>query len=173
MEKRYRVNWQIRAKDVRVIDPDGKQIGIMPLREALRKAEEYGLDLVEVAPNADPPVCRIMDYGKFKYIQSKKAQEAKRKQHAATQIKEIKLRPSTDEHDLQIKLRKIKEFLGDGHKTKVRIIFRGRELAHKEVGEGLMQRILQEVSGIGKPDYQPKFEGRQIVVMLSPLSSKG
>jgi len=145
----------------------------MPLREALRKAEEYGLDLVEVAPNADPPVCRIMDYGKFKYIQSKKAQEAKRKQHAATQIKEIKLRPSTDEHDLQIKLRKIKEFLGDGHKTKVRIIFRGRELAHKEVGEGLMQRILQEVSGIGKPDYQPKFEGRQIVVMLSPLSSKG
>lgn len=143
------------------------------MREALRKAEEYGLDLVEVAPNADPPVCRIMDYGKFKYIQSKKAQEAKRKQHAATQIKEIKLRPSTDEHDLQIKLRKIKEFLGDGHKTKVRIIFRGRELAHKEVGEGLMQRILQEVSGIGKPDYQPKFEGRQIVVMLSPLSSKG
>jgi len=131
------------------------------------------LDLVEVAPNADPPVCRIMDYGKFKYIQSKKAQEAKRKQHAATQIKEIKLRPSTDEHDLQIKLKKIKEFLGDGHKTKVRIIFRGRELAHKEVGEGLMQRILQEVNGMGKPDYQPKFEGRQIVVMLSPLSSKG
>ncbi len=131
------------------------------------------MDLVEVAPNADPPVCRIMDYGKFKYIQSKKAQEAKRKQHAATQIKEIKLRPSTDEHDLQIKLKKIKEFLGDGHKTKVRIIFRGRELAHKEVGEGLMQRILQEVNGMGKPDYQPKFEGRQIVVMLSPLSSKG
>lgn len=148
-------------------------MGIMPLREALKKAEEWGLDLVEVAPNANPPVCRIMDYGKFKYIQSKKAQEAKKKQHAATQIKEIKLRPSTDEHDLQIKLKKIKEFLGDGHKTKVRIIFRGRELAHKEVGENLMQRILEELREIGKPDYQPKFEGRQIVVMISPHSSRG
>jgi len=156
-----------------VISPEGKQIGIMPLKEALMKAEEYGLDLVEVAPNVDPPVCRIMDYGKFKYMEAKKAQEAKKKQHASSQIKEIQMRPSTDEHDLNIKLRKIKEFLTEGHKTKVRIIFRGRELVHKEIGENLMQRVLEELKSVGKPDHPPKFEGRQIVVMISPVSSKG
>jgi len=152
-----------------VIDPEGKQIGVMSLRDAIRKAEEFGLDLVEVAPHVDPPVCRIMDYGKFKYLQNKKAQEAKKKQQAASQVKEIKLRPTTDPHDLQIKLRKIREFLEEGHKTKVRMMFRGRELAHKEMGEGLMQKILEELKDCGKPDYQPKFEGNQIVVMISPV----
>ncbi|RLA94962.1 MAG: translation initiation factor IF-3 [Deltaproteobacteria bacterium] len=173
MEKRLRVNRAIRARTVRVVDPEGKQLGIMSLREALAKAEEFGLDLVEVAPNADPPVCKIMDYGKFKYLQSKRAQEAKKKQQASSQIKEIKMRPRTEEHDLQIKLKKIEEFLKSGHKTKVRIVFRGRELAHKEAGERMMQRILEETKEWGKPDYQPKFEGRQMVVMLSPRSSGG
>ena len=153
---------------MRVVDPEGKQLGIMSLQEALQRAAEYGLDLVEVAPNVNPPVCKIMDYGKFKYLQSKRSQEA-RKKHAASQLKEVKLRPRTEEHDFQIKMRNIERFLKSGHKTKVTIVFRGRELAHKDAGERMMQRILEETREWGKPEYQPKFEGRQMVVVLAPL----
>src|SRR4030066_788080 len=138
-----RINREIRAKEVRVIDPEGKQLGVLPMSEALRLAVNYELDLVEVSSKSEPPVCRIMDYGKFKYQQSKKAHDAKKKQDVV-HLKEVKLRPKTEEHDFQFKLKHIERFLKEGNKTKATIVFRGRELAHLDFGRKLLGRITEE-----------------------------
>ncbi len=166
-----RINREIRAKEVRVIDPEGKQLGILPLIEALRAAANADLDLVEVSPKSEPPVCRIMDYGKFKYQQSKKAHDAKKKQ-AIVHLKEVKLRPKTEEHDLEFKLRHIERFLKEGNKTKVTIIFRGREITHAELGKQMMERIAERAKEWGKIEQPPKFEGRNYVMILAPPSSQ-
>jgi translation initiation factor IF-3 len=152
-----------------VIDPDGKQLGVMPTEKALEVAREYGLDLVEVAPQANPPVCRIMDYGKFKYQRSKKSQESRKKQ-AYVQIKEVKVRPKTEEHDLQIKIRNIRRFLEKGHKVKVSLVFRGREIAHPEMAQRVMDRITEGIQDIGNVEVQPKLEGRFMTMMISARS---
>lgn len=169
--KDVRINREIRAREVRVIDPEGKQLGVIPLVEALRTAISFDLDLVEVSPKSEPPVCRIMDYGKYKYQQSKKAHDAKKKQ-AVVHIKEVKFRPKTEEHDLQFKLRHIESFLKDGDKAKIAIIFRGREIAHPEIGRQLMERITEETKEWGKMEQPAKFEGRNYVMILAPLQSQ-
>lgn len=151
-----------------MIDPDGQQLGIMPIQEALGQASQYGLDLVEVAPKSNPPVCKLMDYGKYKYIQSKKAHDSKKKQSGGG-VKEVKMRPRTEEHDFQVKLRNVERFLKNGHKTKVSVVFRGRELAHKDLGHRMMERVIEEAREWGVAEHPPKFEGRSIVVMLSPI----
>jgi translation initiation factor IF-3 len=153
-----------------VIAEDGEQLGVLPITEALRLAGEHELDLVEVSSKSDPPVCRLMDYGKFKYQQRKKAHEAKKKQ-AVVQIKEVKLRPKTDVHDLQFKLRHIEQFLKDGLKAKITIVFRGRELSHPEIGRRILAQVSEEVAEWGAVEHGPKFEGRTMVMMLSPRSS--
>jgi translation initiation factor IF-3 len=165
------VNREIRAREVRVIDPEGKQLGILPVVEALRAAANANLDLVEVSPKSDPPVCRIMDYGKYKYQQSKKAHEAKKKQ-AVVHLKEVKMRPKTEEHDFQFKLRHIQEFLKEGNKTKVTIVFRGRELAHPDLGRNMLKRVTDEAKDWGKVELEPKFEGRNFIMILAPLQSQ-
>ncbi|WP_363315434.1 translation initiation factor IF-3 [Thermosulfurimonas sp.] len=169
MDKRkYRVNEKIRAREVRLIGPDGKQIGIVPLREALAKAEEYGLDLVEVAPQARPPVCKIMDYGQFLYQEAKKAKEA-RKRQAQVEIKEIKVRPKTEEHDLQTKIKHIRRFLEDRNKVKIRVFFRGREIVHPELAQKVLQKIQDAVKDLGQVEMAPRMEGRQMIMILAPL----
>jgi len=168
--KDVRINREIRAREVRVIDPEGKQLGIIPLVEALRAAANFELDLVEVSPKSEPPVCRIMDYGKFKYQQSKKAHDARKKQ-AVIHIKEVKLRSKTEEHDFQFKLRHIERFLKEGNKTKVTIVFRGREIAHPDLGRNMVARITEEAKEWGRVEQPPKFEGRNFVVILAPLQS--
>lgn len=167
-----RVNRQIRARDVRVIADDGSQLGVMATQDALRTAMEQGLDLVEVAPNADPPVCRIMDYGKFKYEQQKKTQGA-RKKSSQVQIKEIKFRPKTDEHDYQTKLKHIRRFLEAGDRCKAVIFFRGREVVHKDRGAAILKRVADDVKDIAKVEQEPLFEGRTMNMMLVPLAKKG
>ncbi|MGQ9646795.1 MAG: translation initiation factor IF-3 [Thermodesulfobacteriota bacterium] len=169
-EGQVRVNRAIRVKEVRVIDPEGKQLGILPLFEALRIAANYELDLVEVSPKSEPPVCRIMDYGKFKYQQQKKAHDAKKKQ-AVVHIKEVKMRPKTEEHDFQFKLRHIERFLKEGNKIKVTVVFRGRELAHPDLGRNLINRIIEGTKEIGRVEQEAKFEGRNFVMVLAPLQS--
>ncbi len=143
-------------------------MGIMSVQEALEQASNFGLDLVEVSPNTDPPVCKIMDHGRYKYLQSKKSHDAKKKQ-AGGHLKEVKMRPKTEEHDLQVKLRNIERFLGGGYKTKISIVFRGRELAHKNLGERMMERIIEETKEWGVVEHTPRFEGRSFVVILAPL----
>lgn len=169
--KEARVNREIRAREVRVIDPEGKQLGILPVVEALRAAANANLDLVEVSPKSDPPVCRIMDYGKYKYQQSKKAHDARKKQ-AVVHLKEVKMRPKTEEHDFQFKLRHIEEFLKEGNKTKVTIVFRGRELAHPDIGRNMLKRITEEAKEWAKVELEPKFEGRNFIMILAPLQSQ-
>jgi translation initiation factor IF-3 len=169
--KDVRINREIRAREVRVIDPEGKQLGILSLVEALRAAANFDLDLVEVSPKSEPPVCRIMDYGKFKYQQSKKAHDAKKRQ-TIVHLKEVKMRPKTEEHDLQFKLRHIERFLKEGNKTKVTIVFRGRELAHPDLGKNLLGRIAEETKDWGKMEQLPKFEGRNFVMVLTPIQSQ-
>ena len=154
-----------------MIAPDGEQLGVLPIAEALKLAGEYELDLVEVSSKSDPPVCRLMDYGKFKYQQRKKAHEAKKKQ-AVVQIKEVKLRPKTDEHDLQFKLRHIERFLKEGQKTKVTIVFRGRELSHPEIGKRILAKVSEVVAEWGVVEQEPRFEGRTMIMMLSPRSTQ-
>jgi translation initiation factor IF-3 len=144
---------------------------VLAVAEALRLAEEQELDLVEVSSKSDPPVCRLMDYGKFKYQQRKKAHEAKKKQ-TLVQVKEVKLRPKTDSHDLQIKIRHIERFLKDGLKTKVTLIFRGRELTHPEIGRGILARVSEELTEWGVIEQHPRFEGRTMVMMLAPRSGQ-
>jgi translation initiation factor IF-3 len=164
--KRVNVNRRIRAKEVRLISADGDQLGVVPVREALGIAEESGLDLVEVAPQVNPPVCRIMDYGRYKYQQSKKIQES-RKRSSGYQIKEIKFRPMTGEHDFQVKLRKIKRFLENRDKVKVSIMFRGRELAYTERGSELLKRIADETSDFAGVEQEARREGRQMFMILA------
>lgn len=161
------INKSIRAKEVRVIDPDGNQVGVIPIYKALATAADFGLDLVEISPNADPPVCKIMDYGRFKYEQTKKKQEAKKKQ-STFQVKEIKIRPKTGEHDLQVKTGHIKKFLERKDKVKVSVIFRGREIAISEHGRELLARIIEETADISIVEQFPKFEGRIMMMVLAP-----
>ncbi|MFO8239578.1 MAG: translation initiation factor IF-3 [Dissulfuribacterales bacterium] len=161
------VNYRIRAREVRLVSEDGKQLGVVTLDEALAKAEAIGLDLVEVAPNAQPPVCRIMDYGKFKYEQSKKAQEARKKQ-TIIQVKEIKMRPRTDVHDLDVKKRRIREFIGAGNKVKVTVRFRGRENAYPELGYTLLKQIMEEISDIAVSENDPVKQGPLMHTILAP-----
>jgi translation initiation factor IF-3 len=150
-----------------VIDPDGNQVGVMPVSEALSKAAEFGLDLVEVSPNAKPPVCKIMDYGRFKYEQTKKQQEAKKKQ-TTFHLKEIKVRPKTGQHDLQTKIGHIKKFLGRKDKVKVTVMFRGREIALSNRGRELLAEIAGEVEELATVEQEPKFEGRTMMMVLAP-----
>jgi translation initiation factor IF-3 len=152
---------------VRLIDADGTQLGIMGVREAIAVAEERGLDLVEVAPNAAPPVCRIMDYGKFKYQQKKKTQEA-RKRQVQVVIKEVKIRPKTEEHDYQFKLRNARKFIEQKNKVKVTVIFRGRELAHTNIGRDIMARVAEETQDIAAVEKSASMEGRAMTMILTP-----
>jgi len=161
------VNEEIHATEVRLIGHDGKQLGIMSSREALRKAEESGLDLVEVAPMANPPVCRIMDYGKYKYEQTKK-QHATRQHQKTMQVKEVKVRPHIDEHDLEFKIRNVKKFLQAGNRTKITMMFRGREMAYPEIGKSTLERIAMEVADLGNVEHPPRMEGRNMVLVLVP-----
>jgi translation initiation factor IF-3 len=169
--KDVRINREIRAKEVRVIDPEGRQLGILPLGEALRLSTNFELDLVEVSSKTDPPVCRIMDYGKYKYQQSKKAHDAKKKQ-AVVHIKEVKMRPKTEEHDFQFKVRHIERFLKEGDKIKVTVVFRGREIAHPDLGKNMLIRIQESIKEWGKVEQDPRFEGRNCVMILTPLQSQ-
>ena len=150
-----------------MVGPEGDQIGVMTSRDALARAEEFGLDLVEIAPQADPPVCRIMDWGKFKFETSKKAQAARKKQKQI-QVKEIKFRPGTDDHDYDVKMRNMKKFIEEGNKVKVTLRFRGREMAHQELGRDLLKRVEAEVSAETTVEQFPRMEGRQMVMMLAP-----
>ncbi len=156
---------------MRVIADDGSQLGILPTTEALRIAQEKGLDLVEVAAAADPPVCRIMDYGKYKYQQQKKQQEARKKQ-TVIQVKEIKVRPKTDEHDYQTKVKHIRRFLEDGDRCKVSVFFRGREVVHKDRGAIILERVIHDLAEIAKVEQEPRFEGRVMHLMLAPTVKK-
>jgi len=165
--KRIRRNNEIDATAVRVIDANGEQAGIMPLDEALEFAKNVSLDLVEVSPMADPPVCRIMDFGKYLFELNKKAQTAKRKQKQV-HVKEIKFRPGTDEGDYQIKLRKLREFLEVGDKTKVTLRFRGREMAHQELGTQLLARVREDLEEMVVVEQMPQLEGRQMIMVLAP-----
>ena len=164
---KIRVNNQIVAESVRVISSDGEQLGIMTVPAAIERAKDYGMDLVEVAPKANPPVCRIMEYGKYKYEKSKKESIAKKKQ-AIVVLKEIKFRPKTDEHDYQFKLRHITKFLEAKNKVKVVIRFRGREIIHMDKGLQILQRVRADVAEIGAADNEPKTEGRTMIMMMSP-----
>lgn len=152
---------------MRVIDTDGSQIGILPTREAVEKAYEKGLDLVEVSPNAKPPVCRILDFGKYKYEQSKKAKAAKKKQHTV-QLKEMRYRPKIEEHDYNFKTRHVKEFLLQGFKVKVFVEFRGREMAHIEFGKKIMERLQEDLSEVAVVEQRPKMEGRNLIMIVMP-----
>lgn len=166
-----RVNREIRAPEVRVVDEDGTMLGIFPVAEALRMAEDKGLDLIEIAPMAKPPTCKIMDYGKYKYEQKKKEHEARKKQTVIT-IKEIQLRPRTDQHDLEVKLRHARRFLLDGDKVKVNLRYYGRELAHQELGLDLLKKVIENLQDIATVEVQPKMEGRQAFVLLAPDAAK-
>ncbi|MBU4345032.1 MAG: translation initiation factor IF-3 [Proteobacteria bacterium] len=161
------MNNRIRAKEVRVIDPDGNQIGIIPTYKALATASDFGLDLVEISPNANPPVCKIMDYGRYKYQLTKKLQEAKKKQ-SSFQVKEIKIRPKTGNHDLQTKIGHIKKFIGKKDKVRVTVIFRGREIMLSQRGRDLLEQIAKETEDIALVEQHPKFEGRSMMMILSP-----
>ncbi len=161
------MNDRILAPEVRVIDENGEQIGILPIEEALERAAEAELDLVEISPNAEPPVCRIMDYGKFMFEQNKKQQSAKKKQKQV-QVKEIKFRPGTDIGDYRVKLRNLIRFLQDGDRVKVTLRFRGREMAHQELGRELLERVKNDLAEYGTVEQFPKMEGRQMVMVLSP-----
>ena len=152
---------------MRVIDPDGNQIGIIPTRQALDTAAEFGLDLVEVSPNANPPVCKIMDYGRYRYEQTKKKQEAKKKQ-STFQVKEIKVRPKTGDHDLQTKISHIKKFLERKDKVKVTVIFRGREITLSQLGMSVLEKVAEETEELAVMEQSPKLEGRSLVMILSP-----
>ena len=165
--KRVRRNEEIEAAEVRVIDAEGEQAGVMSLASGIELAKDVGLDLVEVAPTAEPPVCRVMDFGKYLFEQNKKAQSAKRKQKHV-HVKEIKFRPGTDEGDYQIKLRKLVEFLEFGDKTKITLRFRGREMAHQELGAELLARVREDLKDYGVIEQMPQIEGRQMIMVMAP-----
>ncbi len=168
---KHRINRAITAQQVRLIDQDGEAVGIVSIREAMVKAREAGLDLVEVAPQAKPPVCKIINYGKLKYELQKKKSEAKKKQKVV-EVKEVKLTPSIGEHDYQVKMNNIKRFIGDGNKVKITLRFRGREISHKEIGENLLNRVLADTREIAKCDGKPQLEGRQMMMIMSPVVVK-
>jgi len=167
LERSQRINGEITAPQVRLVGEEAEQLGIVPVAEALRLAEERNVDLVEIAPTAQPPVCKLMDYGKFRYREQKKAHEAKLKQKQI-QVKEIKFRPGTDEGDYKIKLGKLIQFLEDGDKAKVTLRFRGREMAHQEFGVRLLERVKADLEPVGIVEQFPRLEGRQMVMVLAP-----
>jgi len=171
LDKELRINGEIDASQVRLVAEDGEQLGVVGIREAMAKAEDAELDLVEIAPQAQPPVCKIMDYGKFKYHEQKKQHEAKLKQKQI-QVKEIKFRPRTDEADYQVKLKNLIRFLTEGDKTKITLRFRGREMAHQEFGLELLRRVEQDLLEHGVVEQFPKLEGRQMVMVLAPKKKK-
>jgi translation initiation factor IF-3 len=152
---------------VRVVGAESEQLGILPLHEAMALAESQHLDLVEVSPTAVPPVCRIMDFGKFKYQQSKKLQEAKKKQ-VQVQLKEVKLRPKTDEHDLQFKIKHVRRFLEEGNKAKITVVFRGREITHMELGQNALDKFVNELQDVALVEVRPKMEGRNMFIIVAP-----
>ena len=166
-EKAQRLNGEITAAEVRLVGANGEQLGIVPIAQAMKMAEEAEVDLVEIAPTAKPPVCKMMDFGKFKYREAKKAHEAKLKQKQI-QVKEVKFRPGTDEGDYQIKVRNLIKFLEEGDKTKVTLRYRGREMAHQEFGHRLIERIRQDLEPYGVVEQYPKMEGRQLIMVLGP-----
>jgi translation initiation factor IF-3 len=166
-----RVNREIRAPEVRVIDEDGTMLGVFPPIDALRMAEAKGLDLIEIAPTAKPPTCKIMDYGKYKYELKKKEHQARKNQTVIT-IKEVQLRPRTDQHDLDVKMRHARRFLMEGDKVKVNLRFYGREMAHQEVGMDLLKRVVASLQDIALVEVPPKMEGRQLFVLLAPDPAK-
>ncbi|MCA3278047.1 MAG: translation initiation factor IF-3 [Roseomonas sp.] len=162
-----RINDEIRVPQVRLIDDAGEMIGVMSAREALIRAYDVGLDLVEISPNAVPPVCKILDYGKYKYEQQKKANEARKKQKVV-EIKEIKVRPNIDDHDYDVKMKQMKNFIGEGDKVKVTLRFRGREMAHQELGVKVLERIRGDLIELVKVEQMPKLENRQMVMVVAP-----
>jgi translation initiation factor IF-3 len=163
-----RINERIRSPEIRLIGAEGENVGVVTPAQALQMAEEAGLDLVEISPNATPPVCKIMDFGKFKYEQQKKEAEARKKQKII-EIKEVKFRPGTDKHDYDVKMRSVLKFLGNGDKVKVTLRFRGREMAHQDLGRQLLEQIAEDITDYGKVENMPKMEGRQMVMMIGPL----
>src|SRR6201997_3209381 len=165
--ERTRVNDRIRAREVRVVDDDGGQLGVMQPFEAIRMARERGLDLVEISPTADPPVCKITDYGKFLYQLNKKAHE-QRKHQKGTQLKEVKFRPATAEHDYQVRKNQIIRFLGEGHKVKAMIFHRGREMAHQDVGRAKMSRLLKDIGDHAQVEFGPRMEANILLALLAP-----
>ncbi|WP_412506757.1 translation initiation factor IF-3 [Roseovarius sp. SYSU LYC5161] len=162
-----RTNDRIRAPEIRLIGADGDNAGVVSPSEALEMAEEAGLDLVEISPNANPPVCKIMDYGKYKYEQQKREAEARKKQKTI-EVKEVKFRPNTDTHDYEVKMRNVFKFLENGDKVKVTLRFRGREMAHQQLGRELLQRVAEDVKELGKVENMPKMEGRQMIMIIAP-----
>lgn len=170
-ERTHRINGEIRVPEVRLTGVDGEAIGIVKLDEAMRLAEEAQVDLVEIAPTAQPPVCRLMDYGKFKYQEQKKAHEARSKQKII-QVKEVKFRPQTDENDYQTKMRNLVRFLEEGDKAKITLRFRGREMAHQEFGIELLKRVRDELTELAQVEQFPKLEGRQMIMVLAPKKKK-
>ena len=162
-----RINEEIRVREVHLIDKDGANRGTVATAEAVRLAQEAGLDLVEIAPNADPPVCKLMDYGKYKYQEQKKAAEARKKQKVV-EVKEIKFRPMIDDHDYNVKMRSMVRFFEEGDKVKVTLRFRGREMAHQELGMQLLSRVKEDAGKLAKVEQEPRMEGRQMVMVLAP-----
>lgn len=170
--RNIRINEEIRAQQVRTIDQDGKQLGVLPTDEAMALAEKAGVDLVEVAAQGDPPVCRIMDYGKYRYEQTKRVKEAKKKQHVI-KVKEIKFHPNIDVHDYSIKLKHATDFLEKGHKVKFSIVYRGREMAHQEIGRELLNRLIADISEYGAVETLPKMMGRNLFATVGPTKPTG
>ncbi|WP_363318443.1 translation initiation factor IF-3 [Marivita sp.] len=164
-----RVNDRIRSAEIRLIGADGENVGVVTPERGMQLAEEAGLDLVEISPNANPPVVKIMDFGKFKYEQQKRESEARKKQKII-EVKEVKFRPNTDTHDYDVKMRNVFKFLESGDKVKVTLRFRGREMAHQNLGRELLERVAEDVKEIGKLENMPKMEGRQMVMMIGPVS---
>jgi translation initiation factor IF-3 len=162
-----RTNRRIKAREVRVVGPDAEQLGVLPIDQALARAQELGMDLVEVSPMAKPPVCKIMDYGKFKYLEKKKQNEAKKKQ-VVVQLKEVKLRPRTEEHDYTTKLKKVREFLAEANKARITVMFRGREMSHRELGQKVLQRVIEDLRDVAVIESAPRMEGRQMFMILAP-----
>ena len=162
-----RINEAIRAREVRLIDENGQNVGVVSKFDAMAKATEAGLDLVEISPDAEPPVCKILDFGKFKYQEQKKAAEA-RKHQKIVEIKEIKMRPGIDDHDYDVKMRAIKRFFEEGDKVKITLRFRGREMAHQHLGMDVLRRVRTDTEQVAKCEAEPRFEGRQMVMVLAP-----
>ena len=171
ISKELRINDQIRAREVRVVSDNNEQLGVMSLRSARQIAEERHLDLVEVAPNGRPPVCRIMNYGKYRYEQQKREKEAKKKQKILT-LKEVKLRPNIEDHDFYVKMKAAQSFLGEGSKVKVTIMFRGREMSHPELGEKLLMRFADELKDVAHVEKEPKVEGRNMTMVIAVNKAK-
>ncbi|WP_134219351.1 MULTISPECIES: translation initiation factor IF-3 [Pelotomaculum] len=167
MTKDFRINEEIRAREVRVVDSEGNQLGIMSGRDALRLAEEKQQDLVEIAPAAKPPVCRIMDFGKYKYEQSKREKEARKKQKIIS-VKEIKMRPNIEDHDFEVKAKNAIRFLKDGDKVKATVIFRGREIVHTQIGQQLLKRLAEDLKELSNVERVPKLEGKNMIMILAP-----